>query len=77
MAGGAHRCGICGADRAPFGYRLPGPLSQLPAGKRGTLWACAAHRDAAAQRQANAISIHRRDATAPKPPLNLTSDTTT
>lgn len=46
-----HTCAICGSDRAPWGYRLPGLRSDLPAGKRGYLWVCDDHRDEAERRR--------------------------
>lgn len=58
-----HPCAICGSQDAPWGYRLPGPQSDLPEKRRGYLWACAAHRDEAARRQAAATGV-----TAPAPP---------
>jgi hypothetical protein len=38
-----HKCGICGADNAPFGFGFAGHRSKLPAEKRGILWACGDH----------------------------------
>lgn len=59
-----HSCGICGARPAPFGFRLPGLRSALPASRRGYLWACADHRDAAEDRHARAcLTIPTQDAT--------------
>jgi hypothetical protein len=34
-----HRCNLCGADRSPYGFRLPGHFSKLE--KKAYLWACA------------------------------------
>ncbi|MFN3646259.1 MAG: hypothetical protein ACK4S2_07055 [Gemmobacter sp.] len=57
MTAAAHPCTICGAGPAPFGYRLPGPRAALPPGRRGYLWACAAHRSAAEARRDAALTI--------------------
>ena len=48
---GGPKCFECGARPAPFGFRRQGISSQLPTGKRGVLWACAEHRDAARARK--------------------------
>ena len=53
----AHACDICGAQNAPYGYRHPGPLHELPPGKRGYLWACEACRDVAEDRRAAALRV--------------------
>ena len=37
-----HKCRICGAADAPFGFGFAGHRSKLPADKRGILWACGA-----------------------------------
>ena len=57
----AHACGICGAPNAPWGYRLPGLLSDLPPGKRSYLWACTDHRPEAAARQQAATIITKHE----------------
>lgn len=49
-----HPCGICGATPAPYGFRLPGPIRDLPDRRRGYLWACALHRAEAEDRHARA-----------------------
>ena len=46
-------CFFCQEPIAPYGYRKPGPYSQQT--KRGYLWACADHRDAADAKLAAAI----------------------
>lgn len=51
-----HPCGICGATPAPFGFRLPGLIRDLPERRRGYLWACAKHRAVAEDRQARATT---------------------
>lgn len=49
-----HPCAVCGVPGAPYGYRLPGLLSALPAGRRSYLWVCRDHRAEAEARQAAA-----------------------
>jgi hypothetical protein len=45
-----HRCNLCGAESAPFGFRWPGPVSALEGKKRAYLWACEACKGAAEAR---------------------------
>lgn len=41
---------------APYGYRWPGPMSELKPGDRGYLWACANHREDAERRRDDAMA---------------------
>lgn len=52
-----HPCAICGSAAAPYGLRLPGLRSQLPAGRAGYLWTCADHRAEAETRRDGATRI--------------------
>ena len=57
MANGAHKCFTDGCgNRAPYGFRWPGPRSQIPHGKTGYLWSCKEHRDAAMKRRDAAVN---------------------
>lgn len=71
MTASGHRCGICSAENAPWGYRLPGLLSDLPANRRLYLWACTDHRAQAEARQHRATTISRDDAPATTGQTNL------
>lgn len=42
---------------APYGFRLPGIRSDLPANKRGYLHACAEHREGAIERREKATKV--------------------
>ncbi len=47
-----NKCLICGDDEAPFGFRMPGPVSELPAEWRDKYaYACKNHRDEVEERR--------------------------
>jgi len=50
-------CHFCGAALAPYGYGLPGLRSDKPEGRRGYVWVCADHRDAAEHKRNQAIGV--------------------
>lgn len=52
------KCIVCGADSAMFGFRWPGPRSDIPKGKNGYIWACADHREEGERRMRAAIDRH-------------------
>jgi hypothetical protein len=66
-------CSICAAPGACFGYGFPGLRKDLPAKRRGSLWACAAPacRAACEARREAAIAVvlpvHGRAAPKPEP----------
>lgn len=33
-------CHFCSVENAPFGFRLPGIVKEIPEGKRGMMWTC-------------------------------------
>lgn len=53
-------CRICGTERSPWGFRLPGPFTALK--RRGYAWACDDHRADVAALQTRATRA------APPPP---------
>lgn len=63
----ARACQICGAPHASRGFGLPGARKDLPPGKRGYVWTCAAAAciAAAEARREAAISVTRRAAPPP------------
>lgn len=43
-------------NMAPFGFRWPGLMSEVPDGRRGYLWACKEHIDKAEARRDAAVA---------------------